>query len=104
MDIDNMDNSTVIFFFNNIVLNQNKNKLSRSARKIYIDNESYLRVTNNINEYCQVLYTAGSGYSLWFYFNSSIDGIGFIIHSYKNWNWQKITDNSIIEVIENFKL
>jgi hypothetical protein len=90
--------SKIINFFNNIILNQNKNKLCRSATSISINNDSYLRVTNNIDNYCCAI-QSGSGFSAWFYFNSSIDGIGFIINVDKYWKWQKISDNNIIKLI-----
>jgi len=75
----------IINFFNNIIINQNKNKnkLCRSAN-ISINNDSYLRVTKNVDNYCCANQT-GSGWSIWFYFNSSIDGIGFIINVDKYW-------------------
>jgi hypothetical protein len=91
------DNSEIINFFNNIILKQNKNnKMCRSA-DISIDNDSYLRVTNNIDNYCCTIQNSfGHGYSKWFYFNSSIDGIGFIINVDKYWKWQKKSDFKLI--------
>jgi len=98
-NINNINKNKIILFFNNIIINQNKNKLCRSARKIYIDKNSYIRVNNNKNNYCNVIDSTGSGYSSWFYYNSISDGLGFIINSGNKWNWQKLTNNNIIQVI-----
>ena len=86
--------SKIINFFNNIIINQNKNKPCRSAN-ISINKESYLRVTNNVDNYCCTIQT-GSGWSKWFYFNSSIDGIGFIVNANESWSWQKKSDFELI--------
>jgi hypothetical protein len=91
-------NSEINNFFKNIIINQiqnqNKNKSCRSAN-ISIIKESYLRVTNNVDNYCCTIQTE-SGWSNWFYFNSSIDGIGFIVNANESWSWQKKSDFELI--------
>lgn len=90
--------SKIINFFNNIIINQNKNK-NKSCRyaDISINNDSYLRVTNNVDNYCCTIQNSfRHGWSKWFYFNSSIDGIGFIINANESWSWQKKSDFEII--------
>jgi len=94
-----IDKNKIIMFFNNIIINQNNNKLNRSARKIYIDKSSYIRVNNNKDNYCNVIDSTGSGYSSWFYYNSFSDGLGFIINSSNKWSWQKLSNNNIIQII-----
>lgn len=99
-DKDPINKNYIIHFFDKIISEQNKDKLNRSARKIYIDYNSYSRVTNNIGEYCQVLDSTGSGNSIWYFYHSPKDGIGFIIiSSSKNWSWQKMMDNNLIQVL-----
>lgn len=85
--------------FDNIIINQKKNKLNRGARRIYIDYNSYYQVNNNIGEYCQVLDSTGSGNSIWYYYHSPNNGLGFIINSSNNWYWQKLEDNNLIKLI-----
>lgn len=98
IDIDNMDSSKVIILFNEIITaSKNRNTLSRGARTLSIDNESYDRVTNNLDNYSEIV-QSGSGFSKWFYFNSSSEGIGFIIKSNNSWSWQKQSDDNIITI------
>lgn len=97
-NIDNIPSSEVIILFNKIIDDcKNKRTLSRGSRTLSIDNESFERVTNNVDSYCEII-QSGSGFSRWFYFNSSSEGIGFIIKSNNSWSWQKQSDDNIITI------